>query len=155
MKKIALLATTLCLLLVLFAGCENGNSCDGCVGCFGLYEELDCELVQRLRTDYRNQILGEIGWSSADELPLEDIRVLSHLGTFGGNKALSMFSPLPRTQVDIYVEIAGYTFRFVGNDSGLYVYDAPRFVTLSMAYGEGLVSGKDISKIWQSIDWRR
>ena len=138
--------------LLFLSGCSGQVSCEGCLGCWGLYEELNCETVLRLRTDYRNQLLDKIGWASADELPLDDIRVLSYHGIFSGHMVLSMRNSLPHTPVIIFVEIAGYTFQFTGDESGLYVYDAPRFITISTAYENGLISNQDVSKIWQLVN---
>ena len=151
MKRMILSAIMLCLFLVVFVGCGNGGSCLGCIGCSGIYDELDCATVLRLRTEYRNQTLNEIGWQNADELALDDIRIVSYHGVFGGHWVFSMDNSLPREMVNIFIEIAGYTFRFVGNDSGLYVYDAPHFITLSRAFEKGLISKENISAIWHLV----
>jgi hypothetical protein len=58
MKKSILLVVALCSLLLMLAGCGNDDSCEGCLGCLSLYDELNCEIVLRLRTDYRNQTLN-------------------------------------------------------------------------------------------------
>jgi hypothetical protein len=79
--------------------------------------------------------------------------MVSYHGIFGGYKVLSMSNSLPRVAVNIYVEIAGHAFQFIGDESGLYVYNAPNFINLSVAYQDGLISNEDVFAIWQLVNW--
>ena len=102
-----------------------------------LSEELKAQMV----SDFRKQLNDEN----------HPISIRRYFGTFGGCEVATITPAEAETAAMVFVDAAGYWFRFPGGATALYVYKGSQFLKIHEAYEAGWLTEEDVAAIWDLL----
>ena len=109
---------------------------------------LDSEMALKLREDYLRYLKEKYGLS--EKYKLDSISVQEYFGNYSGFEVVYMGAPIPHTQAERPVEIAGYTIIFPSGQE-VYAYKDSKFYTIKEAFDAGLITKVDVYDIGKQV----